>query len=91
MQILGKTELAFFETLSPERTYGTYENACASDETPCICISRGLDVPIELMQTADEAKIPFCEVRDDDDARQPHYRISWKRACADDDDSWCAR
>ncbi len=57
VQILGKTELSFFESLSSEQRMERMRMLC-QPETPCICISRGLDVPIELMHAANEMKIP---------------------------------
>lgn len=57
VQILGRTELAFFETLSEEDKRERMSKLC-DDETPCICVSRGLDVPVELIETATEKDMP---------------------------------
>lgn len=57
IQIIGKTELSFFQTLSAEEQLDRMVNLC-DDETPCICISRGLDVPQALMKVASEKNIP---------------------------------
>ncbi|CAM3774101.1 HPr(Ser) kinase/phosphatase [Cohnella lubricantis] len=56
-QILGKTELAFLETLSPSERRDRMTRLC-TDETPCIIITRGLDVPVELVEVANERRFP---------------------------------
>lgn len=56
-QILGKTELAFLETLSQEERRERMMRLC-TDETPCIIITRGLDVPAELIEVANERNFP---------------------------------
>ncbi|MBB6735373.1 HPr(Ser) kinase/phosphatase [Cohnella zeiphila] len=56
-QILGKTELAFLETLSSEERLERMERIC-TDETPCIIITRGLDAPHELVSVADSRSFP---------------------------------
>ncbi len=57
IQILGRTELAFFETL-PDSVRRDRINRLCSEEIPCICISRGLDVPEELIEISGERMIP---------------------------------
>jgi HPr kinase/phosphorylase len=57
VQILGKTELTFFTTLSDEERRDRMERLC-SEETPCIIITRGMDVPVELMTAAVENQTP---------------------------------
>jgi HPr kinase/phosphorylase len=57
VQILGKTELTFFTTLSDEERRDRMERLC-SEETPCILITRGMDVPAELMTAAIENQTP---------------------------------
>ncbi|GIO14901.1 HPr kinase/phosphorylase [Cohnella xylanilytica] len=56
-QIFGKTELAFLETLTSTERRERMERLCA-DETPCIIITRGLDVPSELIEVANERNFP---------------------------------
>jgi HPr kinase/phosphorylase len=55
-QILGRTELAFLDTLTSEMRRDRMERLCR-DETPCIIITRGLPVPEELIQVANERNI----------------------------------
>lgn len=57
VQILGRTELAFFETLSAEERRERMERLC-HPETPCVIVTRGLDVPIELAEQAAAKNIP---------------------------------
>jgi len=57
VQILGRTELSFLESLPPEDRRDRMRRLCA-EETPCICVCRGLDVPAELVESASEADLP---------------------------------
>lgn len=52
VQILGKTELAFFERLPDAERKDRMKRLCL-DETPCIVITRGLDVPLELVEASE--------------------------------------
>jgi HPr kinase/phosphorylase len=58
VQIIGKTELSFFHTLNDKEQLERTEQLC-DDATPCICISRGLDVPEALIKAATEKKLPL--------------------------------
>ncbi|MFD0712208.1 HPr(Ser) kinase/phosphatase [Paenibacillus sp. GCM10027626] len=57
VQILGKTELAFMETLSSEERTERVARLCA-EETPCFIITRGLEAPQEMIELSNEKKIP---------------------------------
>lgn len=57
VQILGRTELAFFETLEEGERKDRMDRLC-SEETPCICITRGLDIPLELIEMATSRDFP---------------------------------
>ncbi|MFS0724717.1 HPr(Ser) kinase/phosphatase [Paenibacillus sp. 1P07SE] len=57
VQILGRTELAFLETLDTEERVDRLERLC-DPETPCIIVTRGLSAPQELLDRAEEKKIP---------------------------------
>ncbi|OGX68494.1 MAG: HPr kinase/phosphorylase [Paenibacillus sp. RIFOXYA1_FULL_44_5] len=57
VQILGKTELTFFETLSIEEKKDRVEKLC-TDKTPCICVSRNLPVPKELIEASQNSGVP---------------------------------
>jgi HPr kinase/phosphorylase len=56
-QILGRTELAFLETLTSEERHDRMERLC-HEETPCIIITRGLDAPNELIEIANDRHCP---------------------------------
>jgi HPr kinase/phosphorylase len=57
VQILGRTELAFLETLTTELRRDRMERLC-HEETPCIIITRGLQAPAELVEIADVRQFP---------------------------------
>ncbi len=57
VQILGRTELTFFETLNRRERSERMRKLCEVEETPCICISRGLEVPAELIEEAEKHKM----------------------------------
>nr|WP_047153556.1 HPr(Ser) kinase/phosphatase [Aneurinibacillus tyrosinisolvens] len=57
IQLLGKTELSFFETLSADERIERIGRMLHED-TPCICVAHNLVVPVELMQLAEERSIP---------------------------------
>ncbi|RED55354.1 HPr(Ser) kinase/phosphatase [Cohnella lupini] len=56
-QMLGRTELAFLETLTTEERRDRMERLC-HEETPCIIVTRGLDIPAELIEIANERHFP---------------------------------
>ncbi|MER2191620.1 MAG: HPr(Ser) kinase/phosphatase [Solibacillus sp.] len=57
VQLLGKTELSFFEMLPEDVKHERMVKLC-SDETPVIIISRGLNVPKELIKASNEYNVP---------------------------------
>ncbi|GFR38448.1 HPr kinase/phosphorylase [Insulibacter thermoxylanivorax] len=57
VQIMGKTELTFIQTLPSEVRQERIARMLA-DETPCFIISRGMEAPDELLRMAEEAAIP---------------------------------
>jgi HPr kinase/phosphorylase len=57
VQLLGKTELAFIQTLDSRERKERLEKLC-HDETPCIMLTRGLEPPLELIDQAAEKNIP---------------------------------
>lgn len=58
VQILGRTELAFFETLDSEERRERMERLC-DGATPCIIVTRGLEAPKELIDMAAVRQIPI--------------------------------
>ncbi|HWL26279.1 MAG TPA: HPr(Ser) kinase/phosphatase [Ureibacillus sp.] len=57
VQLIGKTELSFFEMLPTNIKKERMQRLC-SQETPAIIISRGLEVPEELIQASNENNVP---------------------------------
>ncbi|ENQ3105923.1 HPr kinase/phosphorylase [Bacillus cereus] len=58
VQLLGKTELTFFDTLTEEQKKMRMQALC-TEETPCIIVTRGEDVPEELMQASRQTGVPI--------------------------------
>ncbi|WP_438348234.1 HPr(Ser) kinase/phosphatase [Paenibacillus sp. FA6] len=57
VQLLGKTELAFFEMLTDEEKFDRMQRIC-TDDTPCIIVTRSLEVPQELIDISNERNLP---------------------------------
>ncbi|MDP4163287.1 MAG: HPr(Ser) kinase/phosphatase [Bacillota bacterium] len=57
IQLLGKTELSFFKELPPEERISRMEQLC-SDITPAIIVTRGLEIPPELIQASEREAVP---------------------------------
>lgn len=57
IQILGMTELSFFSKLTSEERVSRMQMLC-SDITPCIVITRGLEVPKELLMASEAVSVP---------------------------------
>ncbi|MBP3967126.1 HPr(Ser) kinase/phosphatase [Paenibacillus lignilyticus] len=57
VQILGKTEITFMDTLSKQERVDRMERLC-DDETPCFIITRGMDAPAELLEQSNLKQIP---------------------------------
>jgi HPr kinase/phosphorylase len=58
VQLLGKTEISFFETLDAAERLDRASRLCLA-ETPCVVVTRGLEVPAELLQIAVERDFPI--------------------------------
>ncbi|MDF2722898.1 MAG: hprK [Paenibacillus sp.] len=59
VQILGRTELTFYETLSSEERWERVKELCASEETPCLIVSRSLPIPEEIIEGASRKHLPI--------------------------------
>ncbi|MEC0665404.1 HPr(Ser) kinase/phosphatase [Priestia flexa] len=57
IQLLGKTELSFFERLDDEEKKVRTEKMC-TDITPAIIISRDMSVPKELIEASEREAVP---------------------------------
>ncbi|WP_078555757.1 HPr(Ser) kinase/phosphatase [Bacillus alkalicellulosilyticus] len=58
LQLLGRTELSFFEQLGENEKGDRMRNLCTYD-TPGIIISRGLEAPPELIEASEENGVPL--------------------------------
>ncbi|MYL21006.1 HPr kinase/phosphorylase [Halobacillus litoralis] len=58
LQLLGKTELSYFNELTKEQRQERAQKLC-TDVTPGIVITRGMDIPEELFEAAKEAGVPL--------------------------------
>lgn len=57
VQILGKTELTFFQKLTEEEKVFRMEQLC-TDSTPGIIVSREMEIPQELIDASEENGVP---------------------------------
>ncbi|MDQ0298288.1 HPr kinase/phosphorylase [Salibacterium salarium] len=57
LQLIGRTELSFFQQLSPDEKKERMSKLCTYD-TPGIIISRGLIAPPELVESAENMAVP---------------------------------
>ncbi|MDQ0199018.1 HPr(Ser) kinase/phosphatase [Neobacillus ginsengisoli] len=57
IQLLGKTELSFFEELPEGERISRMDRLC-TDITPAIIVTRGLDVPAELIEASERESVP---------------------------------
>ncbi len=57
LQIIGNTEMAYFNTLAPEMQKKVIHQIC-SLPLSCVVITRGLEIPELLLQEAEETGIP---------------------------------
>jgi HPr kinase/phosphorylase len=57
LQLLGKTELSFVDSLSPDVREERMRKIC-HPEVPAICITRNLHAPADLLKAANEIGVP---------------------------------
>ena len=58
LQLLGKTELTFFEKLGPRDRAERMQKLC-TDITPGIIVTRDMEVPAELIEAAERESVPL--------------------------------
>ncbi|MEH7075773.1 HPr(Ser) kinase/phosphatase [Neobacillus drentensis] len=61
IQLLGKTELSFFEMLSESERASRMDRLC-TDITPAIIVTRDIEVPIELIEASERESVPVLRV-----------------------------
>jgi HPr kinase/phosphorylase len=57
IQLLGKTELSFFEKLSAKDRQVRMDKLC-TDITPAIIVTREMEIPIELIEASERESVP---------------------------------
>ncbi|MGG3449717.1 HPr(Ser) kinase/phosphatase [Domibacillus aminovorans] len=62
IQLIGMTELSFFQRLSSEEKKERMDKLC-DYETPAIIISRNLSVPIELIEASEMFSVPVMRTK----------------------------
>jgi HPr kinase/phosphorylase len=62
VQLLGMTELSFFEELSQREKASRMERLC-TDITPAIIITRDLEVPKELIEASERESVPVLRTK----------------------------
>lgn len=60
LQLIGKTEMAYFNSLSDEEQLERMENLC-SDITPGIIVSRGMYIPEIMIEVAERTGVPVIQ------------------------------
>lgn len=63
IQVLGTTEISFFEMLSKEEKVDRMQKLCRK-ETPCIIITRNIEPPVELIDACNEKGTPLLLSKD---------------------------
>lgn len=57
IQLLGKTEMSFYEELTEDEKKDRMERLCTYD-TPAIILSRGMEAPVNLINAANDTGVP---------------------------------
>ena len=60
LQLIGRTEMAFFLSLTVEEQINRIENLC-TDITPGIVVSRGMAIPDIMIETANRTGVPILQ------------------------------
>lgn len=60
LQLIGRTEMAYFLSLNATDQKDRIEQLC-TDITPGIVVSRGIDIPEVIIQTANDAGVPILQ------------------------------
>ncbi|MBP1969409.1 HPr kinase/phosphorylase [Virgibacillus natechei] len=60
LQLIGKTEMAYYLELTEEQKKDRVEKLC-TDVTPGIVVSRGMDIPAVMIEAANESGVPILK------------------------------
>lgn len=59
VQVIGRTEVTFFEGMSLEQQRSRAEKLCSYELTPCLIIARSIDPPDALLEAANKYHLPI--------------------------------
>ncbi|MGZ4163394.1 MAG: HPr(Ser) kinase/phosphatase [Tumebacillaceae bacterium] len=59
VQVIGRTEVTFFEGMSQEQQTSRAEKLCSYELTPCLIIARSIEPPETLLQAANKYRLPI--------------------------------
>ncbi|GIM45337.1 HPr kinase/phosphorylase [Collibacillus ludicampi] len=63
IQLLGRTEISFFEQMTERKQWECADRLCRHPETPCIIVSRQMEVPEILIEVATRYRLPILRSR----------------------------
>jgi HPr kinase/phosphorylase len=59
VQVIGRTEVTFFEGMSLEQQRSRAEKLCSYELTPCLIIARNIEPPLALQEAANKYCLPI--------------------------------
>lgn len=59
VQILGRTEMSFFENMLTEREKEERAKKLCRKETPCIIVARSIQPPLEILEACNAVQVPL--------------------------------
>lgn len=59
VQVMGRTEVTFFEGMSALQQKERADLLCSYEQTPCLILARAMEVPAALMNAARENRLPI--------------------------------
>jgi len=63
IQVLGRTEMAFLSSLSQVERKERFARLCGYENTPCVIITRGMEVDVDLLAAAEAVGLPILRTR----------------------------
>jgi HPr kinase/phosphorylase len=59
VQVMGRTEITFFEGMGEAQQAVRAEQLCSYEQTPCVIIARNIEIPVKLMEAANRYRLPI--------------------------------
>lgn len=59
VQVMGRTEMTFFEGMSEAQQRERAEQLCSYEQTPCLILARDMEVPASLVDAAVKYRVPI--------------------------------